>query len=137
MTIKFHTHAIIVDEEGNELQRVRLPNVRTFMFDYLRRYVTDLNYQMSTNEISTNLFEKIWSYDCELMRVNLSQLKSDCKRFRENIWEREVFEVPELGYDEDGIRTVREEIVDVIDEIIATMKDYISDDLQNFFIVIY
>lgn len=137
MTIKFHTHAIIVDEKGNELNRVKLPNVRTFMFDYLRRYVTDLNYQMSTNEISTNLFEKIWSYDCELMRVNLSQLKNDCKRFRENIWEREVFEVPELGYDEDGIRTVREEIVEVIDEIIQTMKDYVSDDLQNFFIVIY
>ncbi len=51
--------------------------------------------------------------------------------------EREVFELPELGYDYDGIRTAREEIVEVIDEIIQTMKDHVSDDLQNFFIVIY
>lgn len=137
MTIKFHTHAIIVDKEGNEVQRVRLPNVRTFMFDYLRRYVTDLNYQMSTNEVSTNLFEKIWSYDCELLRLNLHQLKHDYKYFKSHIMEREVFELPELGYDYDGIRTVREEIVEVIDEIIQTMKDHVSDDLQNFFIVIY
>ena len=137
MTIKFHTHAIIVDKEGNEVQRVRLPNVRTFMFDYLRRYVTDLNYQMSTNEVSTNLFEKIWSYDCELLRLNLYQLKHDYKYFKSHIMEREVFELPELGYDYDGIRTVREEIVEVIDEIIQTMKDHVSDDLQNFFIVIY
>lgn len=137
MTIKFHTHAIIVDKEGNEVQRVKLPNVRTFMFDYLRRYATDLNYQMSTNEVSTNLFEKIWSYDCELLRLNLYQLKHDYKYFKSHIMEREVFELPELGYDYDGIRTVREEIVEVIDEIIQTMKDHVSDDLQNFFIVIY
>lgn len=137
MTIKFHTHAIIVGEEGNEVQRVKLPNVRTFMFDYLRRYATDLNYQMSTNEVSTNLFEKIWSYDCELLRLNLSQLKCDYKYFKSHIMEREVFELPELGYDYDGIRTVREEIVEVIDEIVQTMKDYVSDDLQNFFIIIY
>ncbi len=137
MTIKFHTHAIIVDKEGNEVQRVRLPNVRTFMFDYLRRYVTDLNYQMSTNEVSTNLFEKIWSYDCELLRLNLYQLKHDYEYFKSHIMEREVFELPELGYDYDGIRTAREEIVEVIDEIIQTMKDHVSDDLQNFFIVIY
>lgn len=137
MTIKFHTHAIIVDKEGNEVQRVRLPNVRTFMFDYLRRYATDLNYQMSTNEVSTNLFEKIWSYDCELLRLNLYQLKHDYEYFKSHIMEREVFELPELGYDYDGIRTAREEIVEVIDEIIQTMKDHVSDDLQNFFIVIY
>lgn len=137
MTIKFHTHAIIIDEEGNEVQRVRLPNVRTFMFDYLRRYDADLKYQLSTNEVSTNLFEKIWSYDCELLRLNLYQLKHDYKYFKSHIMEREVFELPELGYDCDEIRTVREEIVEVIDEIIQTMKDYVSDDLQNFFIVIY
>ncbi len=172
MTIKFHTHAIIVDKEGNEVQRVRLPNVRTFMFDYLRRYVTDLNYQMSTNEVSTNLFEKIWSYDCEvqrvrlpnvrtfmfdylrryvtdlnyqmstnevstnlfekiwsydceLLRLNLYQLKHDYEYFKSHIMEREVFELPELGYDYDGIRTAREEIVEVIDEIIQTMKDHV------------
>lgn len=135
--IRFKLRMFVPDKNGNKEYYSFISDSLKFVhFDYLRKFITDINYQMSTKEISENLLSEIDSYDGEILRVTLRSLKRDMKNFKEDIFKKEPFEMWQLGYFDSGITTVREGLGFFLEELIHKIEERTKDELRPIILVI-
>lgn len=135
--INFKLRMFVPDKNGNkEYYSFIFDNLKFVHFDYLRKFITDMNYQMSTSEISDNLLGEIDSYHGEILRVTLRSLKRDLKNFKNDIYKKEPFELYQLGYFDDGITTVREELADFLEKLISKIEKQTNDEIRPIILVV-